>query len=202
MYKQNTDITGDYFNVDDDVDSKRPFKAHLDVGITRTTTGARVFGALKGACDGGLNVPHKVNRFPGYSRGKVEQVVNKRGKAVDTEKTAANFDAKVHRNHIFGLHVTAYMNKLKKEEPEKYKRTFSQWDKCLTAAKVKTCEELYKKVHEAIIKNPDRVKAKGNAKPTKKVVTPGPARVFQNSKGKKWLRHFKLTGAQRKERVQ
>jgi large subunit ribosomal protein L5e len=33
---------------------KRPFKAVLDIGIAFTTTGARVFGALKGAIDGGL----------------------------------------------------------------------------------------------------------------------------------------------------
>jgi len=38
----------------------------LDVGLTHTTTGNRVFGALKGAVDGGLNVPHSSNRFPGY----------------------------------------------------------------------------------------------------------------------------------------
>ena len=58
---------------------------------------------------------------------------------------------------------------------------------------VKTCEDAYKKVHKAINANPDRVKAKGNAKPTKKVVTAGCARVLQDSKGRKWLRHFRMT---------
>lgn len=201
MYKQNTDINGEYFNVDDDVADKRPFKALLDVGLQRTTTGARVFGALKGACDGGLNVPHKTKRFPGYQKSRIEIVTNKRGKATDTEKTDATFDAKVHRQHIFGVHVTAYMNKLKKEDSEKFKRQFSQWDKCLTANKVKTCEELYKKVHAQIIAKPDRTKAKGNAKPVRKIVTPGKARIQQNSKGKKWIRHFKLSGEEKKERV-
>ena len=68
MYKTNGDINGDYYNVEFAVDEqeKRPFKALLDVGINRTTTGARIFGALKGACDGGINVPHKTKRFPGY----------------------------------------------------------------------------------------------------------------------------------------
>ncbi|POS84129.1 Translational machinery component, partial [Erysiphe pulchra] len=47
-------------------DSRRPFKAILDVGLARTSTGARVFGALKGASDGGIFVPHSENRFPGY----------------------------------------------------------------------------------------------------------------------------------------
>merc|ERR1712146_500775 len=138
---------------------KRPFKALLDVGIARTTTGARVFGALKGACDGGLNVPHTVKRFPGYTKSKIEIITNKRGKATDT-------------------------------------------DKCLTAAKVKTCEDLYKKVHKATIAKPDRVKAKGNSKPVRKVVTPGKAMVIQNSKGKKWLVHKRLNQEERKARIQ
>jgi len=200
MYKANDDVNGEYFNVEDDMDDKRPFKALLDVGIQRTTTGARIFGALKGACDGGLNVPHKTKRFPGYVAGHIEVITNKRGKATDTEKVEATFDAKVHRQYIFGVHVTNYMNKLKKEDAEKYKRQFSQWDKCLTAAKAKTCEELYKKVHAEVIKNPDRVK-KTNAKPVRKIVTPAPGLVQQNSKGKKWLREQKLNGEQRKARI-
>ena len=201
MYKHNTDVNGEYFNVDDDVQDKRPFKALLDVGINRTTTGARVFGALKGACDGGINVPHKTKRFPGYTRAKVEAIKNQRGKAIDSTKTEANYDAKIHRNKIFGLHVQNYMNHLKKEDAAKFKRQFSNWDKCLTAAKVKTTEDLYKQVHSSIIANPDRVKAKGNSKPTKKVVQDGKARVYQNSKGQKWLRHFRLSNEERKARV-
>ena len=202
MYKQNTEVNGEYFNVDDDVqEDKRPFKALLDVGINRTTTGARVFGALKGACDGGLNVPHKTKRFPGYTRAKVEAIQNKRGKAVDSTKTEANYDAKIHRNKIFGVHVQNYMNQLKKDDAAKFKRQFSQWEKCLTAAKVKTTEDLYKKVHAAIVADPARVKAKGNSKPTKKVVVEGKARVYQNSKGQKWLRHFRLSKEERSARV-
>jgi len=34
------------------------FRCYLDVGLARTTTGARVFGAMKGAVDGGLDIPH------------------------------------------------------------------------------------------------------------------------------------------------
>merc|ERR1711990_426079 len=37
-YKPNDDVNGEYFIVDED-DDKRPFKALLDVGIHRTTTG-------------------------------------------------------------------------------------------------------------------------------------------------------------------
>lgn len=37
----------------------------LDTGLARTTTGARIFGVLKGAVDGGLDIPHSNKRFPG-----------------------------------------------------------------------------------------------------------------------------------------
>lgn len=49
-----------------DDEPRRPFKAFLDVGLKKTTTGARVFGAMKGASDGGLYIPHSESRFPGY----------------------------------------------------------------------------------------------------------------------------------------
>ena len=206
LYKANTDVNGEYFNVSDDADDdKRPFKALLDVGINATTTGARVFGAMKGACDGGLNVPHKTKRFPGYVRGGVTEVVNKRGKATgEVEKTEAKFDAKVLRDHIYGAHVNNYMNELKKSDAARFKRQFSKWEKCLSDAKVKSCEELYKKVHAAILANPDRKKAAAAKNPTHKLTTKAtnPSRVFQNSKGKKWLRERKLTHAERAERVQ
>lgn len=201
-YKENSEINGEYFNVDEDIqDDKRPFKALLDVGINATTTGARVFAVMKGACDGGINVPHKTKRFPGYTRQKAEVVTNKRGKTTDVEKTEATFDSSVLRNRIFGAHVTAYANYLKKEDPERFKRQFSQWEKNLTAQKVKTHEELYKKVHKQILANPDRVKGKGNAKPVRKVVQAGTDRILQNSKGAKWLTHRRLNNEQRKARV-
>lgn len=38
--------TGEDFSVEP-TDSRRPFRALLDVGLIRTTTGNRVFGALK-----------------------------------------------------------------------------------------------------------------------------------------------------------
>lgn len=74
LYKGSEEIDGQYFNSHEAMsnEEKRPFKALLDVGLARTTTGARIFGALKGACDGGINVPHSEKRFPGFTRAKVE----------------------------------------------------------------------------------------------------------------------------------
>merc|ERR1711992_458616 len=57
--------------------------------IGRTSTGARIFGVLKGAADAGLDVPHSPKRFPGFSEGQL--------------------DASVHKKHIFGGHVAEYM---------------------------------------------------------------------------------------------
>lgn len=49
-YEGNTEVDGNDYNVEHNEDGKAPFKALLDVGLARTTTGARIFGALKGAC--------------------------------------------------------------------------------------------------------------------------------------------------------
>merc|ERR1712146_99086 len=49
-------------------DNRKPFRCNLDVGIQTVTTGNRVLGAMKGASDGGLDIPHSEKRFPGYDR--------------------------------------------------------------------------------------------------------------------------------------
>lgn len=57
---------GEFFDIMAKEVERRPFKAYLDVGLIRTTTGNRIFGAMKGAVDGGLYVPHNNKRFPGH----------------------------------------------------------------------------------------------------------------------------------------
>jgi len=45
-----TAVDGKLFNVDDKPNpERRPFRAILDVGLIRTTTGNKIFGVLKGA---------------------------------------------------------------------------------------------------------------------------------------------------------
>jgi large subunit ribosomal protein L5e len=85
----------------DDEDAPRPFKAYLDVGLKRTTTGSRIFGALKGASDGGIFIPHSEKRFPGY----------------DSESKA--LDAEILKKYIFGGHVAEYMQSLEEEDEER-----------------------------------------------------------------------------------
>lgn len=80
--------------VEDTDDGPGAFRACLDTGLARTSTGARVFGAMKGAVDGGIDIPHSVKRFPGY------------------DDESKEFNAEVHRKHIFGVHVADYMRHL------------------------------------------------------------------------------------------
>jgi len=99
-YKGAAKIDGEDYDVEKDAkEDRRPFKAVLDVGLTRTTTGNKVFAVLKGATDGGLHVPHSTKRFPGYKRAD----------------KGDSYNAKVHRERIFGLHVDKYLKLWKKD---------------------------------------------------------------------------------------
>jgi len=119
--------------VDED---KKPFRALLDVGIKNTTTGAKVFGAMKGASDGGLDIPHSEKRFPGYSR--------------DTK----DFDAEVHKARIMGEHVADYMRELEEDDEEMYNKHFARYVE--NDIDADSMEEVITKVHEAIRANPER----------------------------------------------
>ena len=59
IYTGNDNIDGEDYNVEDVDGSPGAFRCFLDVGLARTSTGARLFGALKGALDGGLDIPHR-----------------------------------------------------------------------------------------------------------------------------------------------
>jgi len=138
-YEGQKEVNGEDYMVEEDGE-KAPFRAFLDVGLVRTTTGARVFGALKGAVDGGLAIPHNNHRFPGSHR--------------DAESGEWSYDASVHRKYIFGGHVKEYMEKLKADDEEAYNRQFSAYLKNkVTAANI---EGMYKKLHDAIRKDPTK----------------------------------------------
>jgi len=99
-YPGNLEVTGADYNVEELADQPRPFTALLDVGLRRTTTGSRLFAALKGACDGGLSIPHTDRRFVGY----------------DSE--AKKLDQEVLRKHIFASHVSDYFKQLSTDDPD------------------------------------------------------------------------------------
>ena len=150
------EANGEEYLVDPDVDAgPKPFCAYLDVGLARTTTGARIFGALKGAVDGGLYIPHNVKRFPGSS--------------YNSESKEWEYDAELHKKYIYGGHVADYMKTMQEEDPEKYKKQFSRF----VAAKIGHADlaKLYKTAHAAIRKDPNIKRAAGERgafnKPTK-----------------------------------
>jgi large subunit ribosomal protein L5e len=205
MYKGIEAADGEFFDVyekDGAVkEDRRPFKAYLDVGLVRTTTGNRVFGAMKGAVDGGIHIPHNTKRFPGYHIEKATVQTGKRGKVVEKGAKTTVYNAKEHREHIFGAHVQTYMDHLKKTAKEKYNKQFSKWDATLTKAKVANLEALYKKVHTEIRKGPKRTKADKKAPVRKQIKKERGENIMQDSKGRKWIRRFKLTRPQRMEKV-
>jgi len=147
LYEGNTEIDGEVIStetgsgnskktyyVEELDDDKRPFKALLDVGIKTCTTGNRVFAAMKGATDGGLDIPHSHKRFAGY------------------DKEAKEFDADAMKDRIFGQHVSEYMEKLMDEDNAKYQEVFSDYIKA--GVEADGLEDLYTEVHEAIREDP------------------------------------------------
>ncbi|XP_006460296.1 hypothetical protein AGABI2DRAFT_142569 [Agaricus bisporus var. bisporus H97] len=116
-------------------DAPRPFKAFLDVGLKRTSTGSRVFGALKGASDGGIYIPHNEKRFPGY------------------DPESKELDAEVLKKYIFGGHVAEYMESLEEEDDERFKKQFSKY--LADGVGSEDIEEIYTNAHAAIRENPE-----------------------------------------------
>ncbi|KAH3756857.1 60S ribosomal protein L5 [Pelomyxa schiedti] len=137
-YQGNLEASGADYNVAPNKKGPNPFKCLLDVGLARTTTGSRVFSAMKGMCDGGVNVPHSDKRFVGYNEEK------------------SQLDAKILRKYIFGGHVAAYMKLLLEKSPEKYAKLFSRYK----AANIKPqdIENIYAEAHKKIRENPLFVK--------------------------------------------
>lgn len=113
---------------------RRPFKAFLDVGLARTSTGARVFGALKGASDGGIFVPHSEKRFPGY------------------DMESKELDSEVLRKYIYGGHVAEYMETLADDDEERYNGQFVKYIE--NDIEADGLEDLYTEAHKAIREDP------------------------------------------------
>jgi len=147
VYEGQKEVDGEEFHVESEEGQHGAFRAYLDTGLARTTTGARIFGALKGAVDGGMDIPHSCKRFPGY------------------DGESKEFDAETHRKHILGGHVADYMRSLEEEDEESYKRQFSQYIKLGVAADA--MEEMYKKCHASIRGDPE-AKSKATREVTRK----------------------------------
>ncbi|KAK4147974.1 60S ribosomal protein L5 [Dichotomopilus funicola] len=151
---------------------RRPFKANLDVGLARTSTGARVFGVLKGASDGGILVPHSENRFPGF------------------DMESEELDAETLKKYILGGHVAEYMETLADDDEERYKGQFVKYIE--DDVEADALEDLYTEAHASIREDPFKKYESDAPKKTKEE---------WKAESLKY-RTSKLTHAQRQERVQ
>lgn len=143
-YVGDEEASGEFSLTEAAEDAPRPFKVFLDVGLTRTTTGARVFGALKGASDGGLYIPHSPKRFPGY------------------DYETGELDADVLRKYIVAGHVAEYMEELMDDDEERYRQLFQSYID--DGIEPDAIEDLYTEAHEKIRENPDFVPTQKKSK--------------------------------------
>merc|ERR1711871_577350 len=183
-----TEVTAEfdecYVHNEEDEDGPSAFHALLDVGLKRTTLGSKIFAAMKGAFDGGLEIPHNEKKFYGYDADEKE------------------YDAEANRERILGGHVAQYMNSLEEEEPEEFAEKFKKYiDAGWTADEM---EDKYLAVHKAIREDPAH-------KPTEKKKPTGDALTLEKREGgirytdaegnKKFINRQRRTLAQRKNRV-
>jgi len=114
-----------------------PFTAVLDAGLKRTSTGSKVFAALKGAVDGGLSIPHNEKRFVGY------------------DSVAKTYNSELMDKYIFGGHISEFMDDLQTEEPDGFARQFSKYISYNISSG--DLRQLYEQAHKSILENPNKV---------------------------------------------
>ncbi|HVP96727.1 50S ribosomal protein L18 [Methanoregula sp.] len=75
-------------------------RAILDIGLNRATPGARVFAALKGAVDAGLEIPHGESIIPSEDRLKGEHIAAYNKKAGDIVKNVEQVAAAIKKELV------------------------------------------------------------------------------------------------------
>ncbi|KAH9259421.1 hypothetical protein BASA81_002464 [Batrachochytrium salamandrivorans] len=153
--EEDDDVTAEIVKVEmgkrtyfvDELQEKKPFRCFLDIGLKRTTIGAKVFSALKGAVDAGLDIPHNEKKFMGY------------------DKDEKKYDAEMNRAAIFGESVKNFMEQLIEDDQESGTTRFKEHFSTYANANIgpDDLEDLYKAVHAAIRKDPS-AKHKESAK--------------------------------------
>merc|ERR1711998_421154 len=169
---------------EEDDEGCNAFHALLDVGLKPTTLGSKIFSAMKGAFDGGLEIPHSNKKFYGYDADEKE------------------YDAEAHKERILGGHIQTYMEALQEEEPEEYEAKFAKWIEA--GVEPDGLEDLYLEVHKAIRADPEH-------KPTEKKKPTGDALTIEKREGgirytdeegnAKFINRTKRSLSQRKNRV-
>merc|ERR1711966_546472 len=155
-----TEVTAEFEDCfvhnEDDESERSAFKALLDVSLKRTTLGSKIFAAMKGAFDGGLEIPHSEKKFYGYDPDEKE------------------YSAEANRERILGDHVATSMNSLQEEEEEEYQKKFSKFIEAGWTAD--EMEDKYLAVHKAIREDPSH-------KPTEKKKPTGDALTLEKREG-------------------
>lgn len=134
------EVDGEMFQVEEE-EGRRPFTALLDIGLVRTTTGKKVFAVMKGAVDGGMNIPHNEKRFPAYTKEE-------------------GFDPEELKSRILGQHVSEYMTYLLEEDEDAYQKQFSRYIK--DGIDADTIEDMYTEAHKKIREDPSFTKKKND----------------------------------------
>lgn len=144
IYEGQTENDGEDYLVEEVEGKPKPFRVCLDVGLQTTSTGARIFGALKGALDGGLQIPHSVRRWPAAEKDQVE--------------------SELLQKYIYGGHVGEYMEAMNEDDEELYKTHFKKYlDNDVDADSMEdTWKAVYEKIREApeLVKTAKKVPAK------------------------------------------
>jgi large subunit ribosomal protein L5e len=166
-----------------DEDGPNAFHALLDVGLKRTTLGSKLFSALKGAFDGGLEIPHSEKKFYGY------------------DADEKSYDAEANRERILGGHVAEYMRSMEEEEPEEYAAKFAKY--IAAGMTADNLEDKYLEVHQKIRADPTHkpsTKNKPSAEECAKCKSDGGIRYTKDGK-EHFINRTRRTLAQRKNRV-
>jgi len=173
----------DFIHNEEDEDGPAAFHALLDVGLKSTTLGSKLFAAMKGAFDGGLEIPHSEKKFFGY------------------DPDSKSYDAGEHRDRIFGGHVRDYMESMEADDPDKYKLHFSAYEAAGVSGD--DLEELYGKVHAAIKEDPTpKITEKKKPEITQDLLALRRDVVITDEDGNtKFVCRNKRTKAQREDRI-
>ncbi|OAG29472.1 large subunit ribosomal protein L5e [Nematocida displodere] len=110
-YAGKEELDGEEYLEEDNEEGPKAYRCYLDLGLARATKGAKVFATMKGACDGGLYVPHSVSKFVGY------------------DTSSKELDSETLRENIFGGHVAKYMKHLQETDEKKYNAHFGDYIK-------------------------------------------------------------------------
>merc|ERR1711920_156939 len=180
-FKGKEEVDGEDYHIEDEDNDRRPFKCILDVGLQRTCMGARMWGALKGAVDGGLHIPHTNKLFPGF-------------KPAEEKGQDPEYDAEAHKERIFGGHVKEYMEMLAEENPTKYEAHFAKYIEAdIDADKL---EDVYADAHKKIKADPEP-----EEKEAKGITHEHKGSSVKSSDGTEHVRSVKISLKQRRKKV-